>query len=88
VRLSAYASASVKAEDAAGHLAQTSIVAPSAASCPRGTPFSLSRQFAVIQNRLNSEPMTDYVTPVGGGYFFAPPGARGGADFVGSGLFA
>ena len=48
---------------------------------------SPSRQFAVIQNRLDGEPMTDYITPVGGGYFFAPPGARGSTDFVGSGLF-
>jgi deferrochelatase/peroxidase EfeB len=45
-----------------------------------------SHQFAVVQDRLNSEPMTDYVTPIGGGYFFAPPGAAL-ADFVGSGLF-
>jgi deferrochelatase/peroxidase EfeB len=49
---------------------------------------SPSRQFAVIQNRLNNEPMTDYVTPIGGGYFFAPPGARGNTAFVGSGLFS
>jgi deferrochelatase/peroxidase EfeB len=27
-----------------------------------------SREFAVIQQRLGNEPMTDYVTPVGGGY--------------------
>ncbi len=47
-----------------------------------------SAQFAVIQERLNSEPMTDYITPIGGGYFFAPPGARGANDFVGSGLFS
>jgi deferrochelatase/peroxidase EfeB len=40
-----------------------------------------------IQNRLNSEPMIDYITPVGGGYFFVPPGARGSSDYVGSGLF-
>jgi deferrochelatase/peroxidase EfeB len=44
------------------------------------------RQFATIQRRLEAEPMTDYITPVGGGYFFAPPGARGGSDWVGSGL--
>ena len=31
--------------------------------------------------------MIDYITPVGGGYFFAPPGARGDIDWVGCGLF-
>jgi deferrochelatase/peroxidase EfeB len=46
----------------------------------------VERQFATIQRRLSGEPMVDYITPVGGGYFFAPPGARGGADWVGSGL--
>jgi deferrochelatase/peroxidase EfeB len=44
------------------------------------------RQFATIQRRLDLEPMTDYITPVGGGYFFAPPGTRGATDWVGSGL--
>jgi deferrochelatase/peroxidase EfeB len=48
---------------------------------------SPSRQFAAIQNRLNNEPMVDYITPVGGGYFFVPAGARGAGDYVGSGLF-
>jgi deferrochelatase/peroxidase EfeB len=47
----------------------------------------ISRQFATIQRRLAEEPMIDYITPVGGGYFFAPPGSRGPTDWVGSGLF-
>ena len=32
--------------------------------------------------------MIDYITPVGGGYFFAPRGSQGEGDSVGSGLFA
>jgi deferrochelatase/peroxidase EfeB len=44
------------------------------------------RQFEQIQLRLESEPMTDYITPVGGGYFFAPRGASGPGDWVGSEL--
>ena len=43
-------------------------------------------QFAVIQRRLETEPMTDYILPVGGGYFFVPPGSRGSGDWVGSGM--
>jgi deferrochelatase/peroxidase EfeB len=48
----------------------------------------IQRQFATIQNRLSEEPMIDYITPVGGGYFFAPRGSKGPGDWVGSGLFA
>ncbi len=44
------------------------------------------RQFLTIQRRLAGEPMTDYITPVGGGYYYVPPGARGGGDWVGSRL--
>jgi deferrochelatase/peroxidase EfeB len=47
----------------------------------------VERQFATVQKRLAGEPMADYVTPVGGGYFYMPPGARGANDWVGSGLF-
>jgi deferrochelatase/peroxidase EfeB len=48
----------------------------------------IQRQFVAIQERLNEEPMVDYITPEGGGYFFAPRAASGPGDWVGSGLFA
>ncbi|MGO9961595.1 MAG: Dyp-type peroxidase [Solirubrobacteraceae bacterium] len=49
---------------------------------------SPERQFVANQTRLLNEPMIDYITPVGGGYFYVPPGARSETDWVGSGLFA
>jgi deferrochelatase/peroxidase EfeB len=48
----------------------------------------IGRQFVAIQERLNEEPMVDYITPEGGGYFFAPAASRDPQDWVGSGLFA
>lgn len=48
----------------------------------------IQRQFVAVQERLNEEPMVDYVTPEGGGYFFVPPASRNDRDWVGSGLFA
>ena len=69
-----------RAYDAAGQLDQGLIFVAFNQS-PR-------RQFFQVQTRLLSEPMVDYITPFGGGHFFAPPGARNDADWVGSGLFA
>ena len=48
----------------------------------------LAKGFLTVQDRLNGEPLEEYVKPFGGGYFFALPGVAGRDDFFGRALLA
>lgn len=47
----------------------------------------LEKSFITVQKRLDTEPLEEYIKPVGGGYFFALPGFSEG-DYLGSTLIA
>ena len=48
----------------------------------------LEAGFATVQQRLNGEPLEEYIKPVGGGYFFILPGIPDKTAFLGQSLLA
>lgn len=46
----------------------------------------LEQGFIHVQNKLNGEPLEEYLKPIGGGYFYALPGVADAADWYGRSL--
>lgn len=46
----------------------------------------LEQGFIAVQQRLDGEPLEEYLKPVGGGYFFTLPGATSAEDYLGRSL--
>jgi deferrochelatase/peroxidase EfeB len=46
----------------------------------------LASGFVAVQNRLNGEPLEEYIKPVGGGFFFALPGVPAKGFYLGQSL--
>ncbi|MEX2254132.1 MAG: iron uptake transporter deferrochelatase/peroxidase subunit [Acidimicrobiia bacterium] len=49
---------------------------------------SLERGFVTVQQRLDGEPLEEYIQPQGGGFYFALPGVRRDRGYLGEGLLA
>lgn len=49
---------------------------------------NLERGFIAVQNRLNGEPLEEYIKPFGGGFFFVLPGAPNEDNYLGEQLLA
>jgi deferrochelatase/peroxidase EfeB len=48
----------------------------------------LEKGFIAVQQRLNGEPLEEYIKPVGGGFFYVLPGVQSDSGYLGEGLFA
>jgi deferrochelatase/peroxidase EfeB len=46
----------------------------------------LQNGFVAVQNRLNGEPLEEYIKPVGGGFFYALPGVPAEGAYLGQSL--